>query len=150
MALNYLKKPYPREVKHNRQVFKEQVIANKEKLLRKAVGMALDGDPIMLKMLLERLLPAKPSSDTIDIELDDENLVGRTKQVVAALGRAEITVTEAETVMRTLFLQSKIIEAKEIEEIKRDVLGLKKAAGIECATDVLSYSATETQAVIDS
>lgn len=51
------------------QVFQALVMPHKEALFSKALEMALAGNEPMLRLLLERMLPAKPSDEPVVLEM---------------------------------------------------------------------------------
>jgi hypothetical protein len=48
------------------QIFESLVLPHREELLDKAIELALGGNEAMLRLLLERILPAKPREETLD------------------------------------------------------------------------------------
>ena len=89
-----------------------------EKLTRKAIEMALEGDGPALRLCLDRLAP--PRKDTpIAIELPPvksaEDTVAASTAVLAAMSSGEITPDEAGRVMALLTAHRAIIETGDLE-----------------------------------
>ncbi len=53
------------------QVFSALVEPHQEALFKVAIDMALKGNEAMLRLFLERMLPAKPSDEPIQINMPD-------------------------------------------------------------------------------
>ena len=53
---------------HRQQLFNALVEPHKEALLDTGINLALSGNENMLRLFLERMLPSKPSDNTIELE----------------------------------------------------------------------------------
>lgn len=61
----------PRGTGTRQQVFNVLVEPHKEALFKVAIEMALKGNEAMLRLFLERMLPAKPNDEPIQIHIPD-------------------------------------------------------------------------------
>ena len=115
----------PRGVKDKRTAFKELIEPSSALLIQKAIEMALDGNEAMLRLLLDRVLPAKLREDPIPINIKSEKLVGQSKIILDELAKGTITSSCAKNLMDTVAVEAKIIEtedlAKKLEEIEKAV-----------------------------
>ncbi|QBM77725.1 hypothetical protein E2E30_08985 [Sphingomonas sp. AAP5] len=89
-----------------------------EKLTRKAIDMALEGDGPALRLCLDRLAPPRKDSP-ISMELPTvksaEDTVAASSAVLAAMSAGEITPDEAGRVMALLTAHRSIIEVGDLE-----------------------------------
>ena len=84
----------PSGIKDKRVLFAETLNNHKDALLDKAMAMALDGNEQLLRLLLERLLPAKPKDDPVNLNL--QGTVGeRAGQIMASLASGTISPMQA-------------------------------------------------------
>lgn len=101
-----------------------------EKITRKAVERALEGDSVALRLCMERLVPPRKSRaielDLPAIETADD-LVKGMSAVITATARGEITPEEATTVAGILELKRKAIETLEHD---RRLAALEQAQGV--------------------
>ncbi len=63
----------PKGTGHRQQVFNALVEPHSEALFKKAIDLALEGNEAMLKLFLERMLPAKPTDEPIHIDLPSDD-----------------------------------------------------------------------------
>ena len=70
----------PKGVSDKRNRLLQLLEPNIEKLLDKAVELALSGDQAMLRLLLERVLPTKAKEETEEKGLDVKKLLLKTLQ----------------------------------------------------------------------
>ena len=76
-----------------------------------AVSLALNGDPQMLALCINKLLSSpKPVDRTVRIEDFTGNLTERGEQVITALTEGQITPTEGSTLLSALATQAKLVE----------------------------------------
>jgi len=110
----------PKGIKDKRTLFAEIIESHKEELLNKALEMALNGNELMLKMLLDRILPAKSKDDVVCIELTGDTPTEKSKQVIEELCKQNITPCEAINIMEALVMQVKVFDADEIAKFIRE------------------------------
>jgi hypothetical protein len=90
-----------------------------ERLTRKAVEMALEGDVFALRLCLERLLPARKDRP-IDLNLPPVQSAKQISEamgtVVAAIGEGQITPKEGQVLASILAVQAEFVEAEHLEQ----------------------------------
>ncbi|WP_029623603.1 hypothetical protein [Sphingomonas sp. PAMC 26617] len=89
-----------------------------EKLTRKAIDMALEGDGPALRLCLDRLAPPRkdaPISMELPAVKSAEDTVAASTAVLAAVSAGEITPDEAGRVMALLTAHRSIIEVGDLE-----------------------------------
>jgi hypothetical protein len=118
----------PKGTGYRQQIFNILVESHREELFSCALKLALSGNENMLRLFLERMLPPKPKSDAISFSLSVESLVEKSSVLMQKLSEGEINVSDAETLMRTIYMESKIYEA---DELKKQVDELMRRAGKE-------------------
>lgn len=59
----------PRGTGSRQQIFNMLVEPHRDALINTAINLALDGNEAMLRLFLDRILPAKPTSEPINVEL---------------------------------------------------------------------------------
>lgn len=112
----------PYGIKDRRTLFSEMIMPHKEELLKKAIEMALNGNEQMLRLLLSRLLPAKPTSNTISFTLPNydmktpEDIVNVGKSIINAVSNNEITPDDAKSIMGIIESQRKNLETHILEQ----------------------------------
>lgn len=115
---------------YRQQLFKSLVEPHKQNLFDVAIKMALEGNEAMLRLFLERMLPAKPQDDAINISLpnipltDPKAIVSYGNEILSSISNKEITPEEGKSLLNILESQRKNIETyqlatriKEIEKI---------------------------------
>lgn len=116
----------PAGITDKRTLFKNMLNHHKNELLEKAVELALAGNEQMLRLLLDRLLPAKPKDDPIPATI---NVLGslseQAKEVIASIANGDLTPTEGENVLSAIKSQAAIME---IDELERRVIDLENIA----------------------
>lgn len=89
------------------------------KLLEKAKELALEGDGVMMRLCLERLVPpVKTRDDPIDIPglKDAATLKEKGDAIINALAEGYIGPSEAAALMQMLGAQARVIEVDDIEQ----------------------------------
>lgn len=104
---------------HRQQLFNALVEPHKEALFDTGINLALSGNEGMLRLFLERMLPSKPSDNTIDLKMPLElktahSLLECGEYTLKAVSQGELTPQQAKTMMATIEMQRKNIEASEI------------------------------------
>lgn len=119
----------PKGTGHRQRLFNATVKPHQEALIAKAIELALNGNEAMLKLFLDRLLPVKSLTDSLDSELsgclDFKNatdIAHTGEMILQALATNQITLSEAKTLMNILEIQGKNLETL---KIKDDIGGRK-------------------------
>lgn len=110
----------PKGIKDRRTLFAEMIESHKEKLLNTALEMAFNGNEQMLKIFLDRLLPAKPKDDIVNIKLLGNSQTEKSKHVIEELNNQNLTPSEAVNIMQTLVMQVKVFDADEVAKFIRE------------------------------
>lgn len=97
-----------------------------EKLINKAMAMALKGDTAALRLCLERILPACLDR-LIELDLPPVNDPAQTSTSLAAIGTAigagQITPSEGGTLSRILSAQASVLATEQLEHWKSSNAG---------------------------
>lgn len=112
----------PRGTGVRQQAFSALVEPHKEALFKVAIDMALKGNEAMLRLFLERMLPAKPNDEPIQINMPDYNTsytqaishVG--KEALQAVTSGMITPAEAGQVASLIGANARLIALTELNE----------------------------------
>lgn len=109
----------PKGIRHKvTQAVEALLDGEADKLTRKAVELALEGDTVALRLCLERICPPRKSRP-VTLDLPEikaaEDLVNGVAAVLKAMGAGEITPDEAATVAGVLELKRRAIETADIE-----------------------------------
>ncbi len=118
----------PKGTGNRQQTFNAFVEAHREGLFNKALELALGGNEAMLRLFLERMLPAKPTHETIQIDLpvgnynSTEILSNFGSEALRAVATGNMTSTEAAQVASLMNAHSKTYElvrlSDEIDALK--------------------------------
>lgn len=97
----------PHGTGHRQQAFNALVMPHKRELLSKAVELALAGNEAMLRLFLERMMPAKPIDEHVSLSFpgnlaEGGSLLQMSAEVFRALANQEITPEQAKTLMAAL------------------------------------------------
>jgi hypothetical protein len=112
----------PKNTGYRQQLFNTLVEPHKEALFETAINLALGGNETMLRLFLERMLPAKPADDTLALTLPDDNIIKTNillsygENLLKAVAQCEITPQQAKIVMGALEVQRKHIETCELKD----------------------------------
>ena len=112
----------PRGTGSRQQIFCALVEPHKEALFKMAIDMALNGNEAMLRLFLERMLPAKPSDEPIQINVPNSNMsytqaiscVG--KEALQAVTSGVITPDEAGRVASLVGANARLIALVELDQ----------------------------------
>lgn len=109
----------PKGTGHRQQLFKALVEPHREALFDTGINLALGGNEGMLRLFLERMLPSKPTDDTIDIDTPADlkkacSLLAYGENTLKAVSQGQLTPQQAKTVMSAIEMQRKNIETSEI------------------------------------
>lgn len=112
----------PKGTGYRQILMNERVLPHKEELVDKIVAMAMDGNEQMLKILSERLLPAKAKEEPIRFNIPDcdlnnaEAVIAIGLSVIKSLSEGELLPDEAHKIASVLAVYSKAIVDLEINE----------------------------------
>lgn len=112
----------PKGTGMRQQLFASLVEPHKGALFETAINLALSGNEAMLRLFLERLLPAKPTDDTISFNLSigdikkTDALLACGENILKAVANYDITPEQAKMLMGALEMQRKQIESCELSD----------------------------------
>jgi len=117
----------PKGTGTRQQVFSTLVEPHREALFKVAIDMALKGNEAMLRLFLERMLPAKPNDEPIQINIPDCNTsytqtisyIG--KEALQAVTSGVITPNEAGQVASLIGANARLMALAELNQ-KMDIL----------------------------
>ena len=95
-----------------------------EELIQRVVDMAKDGDMAALKLCLDRLCaPLRPTDRHITIKgmADAKELSGKGEMILDSAASGDITPAEAQSLMRAISGQARIVEIDELERRVSDL-----------------------------
>ncbi len=109
----------PKGTGYRQQLFKALVEPHKEALFNTGINLALAGNEGMLRLFLERMLPSRPTDDTIDLDTPEDlkkacSLLEYGANALKAVSQGELTPQQAKAVMATIEMQRKNVETSEI------------------------------------
>lgn len=108
---------------NRQQIFKALVEPHKQALFQKAVDLALEGNEAMLRLLLERMLPAKPVSEPIQIDMPNNCDFNNTQTLsdfgvesLRAVIAGKITPEDAVRISTLIGIHYKMFEMIDLKE----------------------------------
>ena len=116
----------PRGSKDKRTQLRELLQPHAADLVKKAVELAIAGDTTALRMCLDRIIPPYRARDSV-IKVDKltGSLTKQGQQIIAAMGKGEVSPSDASHVLQALAAQARIIEVDELEQRVRKLEGQK-------------------------
>ncbi|MET0087590.1 MAG: DUF5681 domain-containing protein [Sedimenticola sp.] len=108
----------PRGVQDKRRRYRALLDQHAPALIERAVELALEGDTSALKMCIDRILPtlkAQPLTVSIPCLENAETLADKSREVLNALSKGEITNDSALALLKAIETTGKIIETDELE-----------------------------------
>ena len=120
----------PKGTGTRQQLFNSLVDPHKEKLFQTAINLALAGNEAMLRLILERLMPAKPTQEPVAIEfIADEKKVDYLEacgyELIQAISDGDISTADALPLFKALNSQCKLMlhgtMAKQLNEIREKI-----------------------------
>ncbi|WP_042288715.1 DUF5681 domain-containing protein [Paraburkholderia mimosarum] len=100
-----------------RTALRELLQPHAEKLVKKAVDLALAGDTTALRICIDRCIPAmKAKDEPVELPALTGSLAEQGDAVMRALAGGRITPDQANAVMQVLAAQARIVEADELEK----------------------------------
>lgn len=129
----------PKGTGSRQQAFNAFVEPHKEQLFKKAIELALNGNEAMLRLFLDRMLPAKPTAEPINIQLPREiskatSLTPMAIEVFKALERQELTPEQFKILITALREHRENILAI---ELSKKIYDLELDAGIKTKPNLL-------------
>jgi hypothetical protein len=87
-----------------------------EAIVRKAVALAREGDPVALRLCIERIMPRRERSLSIDMPAiaRAHDLVEAVSDVIRAAAAGELTLPEAREFLGLLETQRKVLETEDL------------------------------------
>jgi hypothetical protein len=108
----------PKGVRNRATAALEKILdGDAEAILNKAVEMAKDGDPVAMRLCLDRLIPVRRDRPiTFDLPpiVTTDDLPKATGAIVAAVAAGELTPAEAAEISKTIDVHVRAIEATEL------------------------------------
>lgn len=109
----------PRGARHKTTLAIEALLEGEaDRLTRKAIDMALEGDTVAMRLCLDRLAPPRrdaPISIALPLVKSAEDTVAASSAVLVAVGAGEITPDEGGRLMGLLTAHRSIIEIGDLE-----------------------------------
>lgn len=116
----------PKGSKDKRTLLFQQLVPHGGKLVQKAVALALDNDPAMLALCINKLIPnPKPVDRPVAVKGLTGTLTERGDKVINATAKGEITPAEAQILLGALASQAKL---QEIDELTQRIEALERGA----------------------
>jgi hypothetical protein len=114
----------PKGTGQRQQVFNALVLPHKDALFGKAIELALGGSEAMLRLFIERMIPAKPIDEPIPLDLPAELTLEASmnmgKNILELLNQGEITPEQGRTLFGLLnFYQGNIAGHELLEKFKK-------------------------------
>jgi len=107
----------PKGARDKRTALRKLLEPHSERLIQKAVDMALEGDTTALRLCLERIVPALRSQDMpVNLGSLKGSLSEQAGQINQAMAGGRITPADASSVLSALTSQAKIQEFDELEK----------------------------------
>jgi len=114
----------PKGITNYYRISRETLAVHKDELLGNAIEMAKNGSEPMMKMLLDRMLPAKPKDDPILTNIKaSEDIREQSIAILKKIHEGEITPTEGYTVMQSISTHDTIINNSEVVKMALEVAG---------------------------
>lgn len=118
----------PKGATNRQQFFNAFIEPYKGRIFEKALNMALEGNESMLRLFMERMLPAKPVDDTVSFNLPGnlnsrEVLYKLGESVIKSVSEGELTPSEGQAITSLISNHVNTLQVKEIEEILEDLKG---------------------------
>lgn len=119
----------PKGTGYRQQLFNELVVPHQEALFGKSIELALAGNESMLRLFLERMLPAKPHDEPITLTLPEDLtsttlLLSMGEYILQGIADQVITPTQGKIILSLVEEQRKLIKIKEDQNELMDLLSL--------------------------
>nr|WP_241017140.1 DUF5681 domain-containing protein [Paraburkholderia sp. Ac-20342] len=110
-----------------RDDFRALFAARAPELVNKVLDLALAGDPAMLRLCVDKIVPSlRPTDAPVPVALPAGSLAVQGRAVVDALARGQLTADQAQSVIAVIQGQAKIVET---DDLARRVAALEKEHG---------------------
>lgn len=112
----------PKGTGFRQQLFNSLVGPHREQLFNTAINLALDGNETLLRLFLERMMPARPTDNTVNLDIAGmeltkaEAVISLGENIFRGVASAELTPDEARVLMGSLDTLSKLIETNELAQ----------------------------------
>lgn len=112
----------PKGTGHRQQLFNTLVEPHREALFKKAIDLALEGNEAMLRLFLDRMLPAKPTDEPIQIDMPSDDF--KSIETISHFGleslraaiSGKITPEEAARISALIKVHHNLFETIEMEQ----------------------------------
>jgi len=105
-------------------LLEELLQARQEELIQKTIDLALQGDPVALRLCMERLLPVLKER-RLDLPLpevtDLPQAAAALSTILTGIGQGEITPGEGEVLASIVETQKRVLEAKRAERTRQEL-----------------------------
>jgi len=104
------------------KLFNALVEPRKEEIINTAINMALSGNEAMLKVLLDRLLPAKPKDEPLYFEIPNEPLNNAEAlhqlalRLIATVASGELTPEQGQKLSSLIYDHYELIQTAEVNK----------------------------------
>jgi len=113
----------PKGSKDKRTQYRELFEPHADGLIEKVIEMALAGDTTCLKMCIDRLVsPFRAINATVTLDDIEGTLTEKGEKIINAMGKGELSPSDASSMLTALAAQARILE---IEELEKRVLKLE-------------------------
>ena len=113
----------PKGSKDKRTQYRELFEPHADSLIEKVIEMALAGDTTCLKMCIDRLVsPFRAKDDTVTLDDIEGTLTEKGEKIINAMGKGELSPSDASSMLTALAAQVRIVE---IDELEKRVLKLE-------------------------
>ena len=107
------------------RLLEELLEGQAEALVQKAVQLALKGDPLALRLCLDRLFPA-PKERRVELPLPKvtqlEHVTAALSAILAAAAEGQITPGEAAILAQVVETQRRLLEAERVEQARQELV----------------------------
>ena len=119
----------PKGSKDRRTLLFQELLPYSDQLISKAVALALQGDPSMIKLCLDKLIGNARSVDRpVELKNFSGDLAAQGQVVLDALGKGRITPSEGSAILGALATQARLVELEELVQ-RLDALEQRENAG---------------------